>query len=69
MGGQSREGFMTQLATGSSAARDAAPLSAAERFGVVDMPDLVFTPAVARCVNSWKSGLNGATPMSYSCAL
>lgn len=39
---------MTQLATGSSAARDAAPLSAAERFGVVDMPDLAFTPAVAR---------------------
>ncbi len=40
---------MTQLATGSIAAREeVAPLSAAERFGVVDMPDLTFTPAVAR---------------------
>ncbi len=44
-----REGFMTQLATGSIAAREeVALLSAAERFGVVDMPDLTFTPAVAR---------------------
>ncbi|MBB3978719.1 quinolinate synthase [Rhizobium azooxidifex] len=39
---------MTQLATGSIAAKEAASLSAAERFGVVDMPDLTFTPTVAR---------------------
>lgn len=39
---------MAQLATGSNAAREeAAPLSAAGRFGVVDMPDLAFTPAIA----------------------
>ena len=42
------EGFMTVLTQHAAEAEAMRPLSAAERFGVVEKPDLTFTPEIAR---------------------
>jgi quinolinate synthase len=39
---------MTTLAQNTAAADVVRPLTAAERFGVLDKPDLTFTPEIAR---------------------
>ena len=42
------EGSMTVLAQHAAEAEAARPLTAAERFGIVEKPDLTFTPEIAR---------------------
>jgi len=42
------EGSMTVLAQHAAEAEGARPLTAAERFGVIEKPDLTFTPEIAR---------------------
>lgn len=45
---EKREGSMTILAPHAAEAEAVRPLTAAERFGVLERPDLTFTPEIAR---------------------